>query len=131
MRPDLLSPCTHWLLAAACLAGLPAACRAADWPQFLGPNRDGTSAETGLLTTWKGGGPTVAWEYPLGAGWAGPIVAGNRVYLMHRISSQEVLDCLDAATGRRIWRSESTTSYQDDFGFDDGPRAIPLMAGSF
>src|SRR4051812_5031930 len=105
MRTGFVSPTRHWLLAGACLAFPMVTARAADWPQFLGPNRDGTSAETGLTTSWKTGGPAVAWEYPLGAGWSGPIAVGGRVYVTHRIRDQEILDCLEAATGRRVWLS--------------------------
>ena len=130
MRLGFSAPPRHWLLAGACLTLPMVTARAADWPQFLGPNRDGTSAETCLTTSWKTGGPAVAWEYPLGAGWAGPVVVGRRVYVAHRIGDQAILDCLEAANGRRVWRSEAATTYRDDFGFDEGPRATPLMAGS-
>jgi outer membrane protein assembly factor BamB len=101
---------------------------AADWPQHLGPNRDGHSPETGLLRTWPKGGPKVLWQREVGTGWAGPAVAGDRLILFHRVRAEEVVECLDPATGKGRWRATYPTAYVDDFGFDDGPRVTPLVA---
>lgn len=101
---------------------------AADWPQHLGPNRDGHSPETGLLRTWPKDGPTQVWKKDLGHGWAGPAVAGERLIIFHRVGDEEVIDCLDPATGKERWKSAYRTRYIDDFSFDDGPRATPLIA---
>src|SRR5258708_6861967 len=57
---------------------------AADWPQWLGPERDGVWRETGLLDKFPAGGPRVIWRSPLGTGYSGPAVAGGRVYVMDR-----------------------------------------------
>lgn len=102
---------------------------AADWPQFLGPNRDGHSAETGLNWAWPKGGPPVIWKLDVGSGWAGPVVAGDRLILFHRVGDDEVVACLDPATGKERWKFTYRTKYRDDFGFDNGPRATPLIAG--
>ena len=58
---------------------------AADWPQWLGPNRNGSSPEKGLLTTWPKDGPKVRWRTPIGAGYSGPAVAAGRVYVTDRV----------------------------------------------
>lgn len=100
----------------------------ADWPQFLGPTRNGVSAETGLTTSWPAGRPTVLWQKEVGAGFSGPAVAGGRLVLFHRQGDQEIIECLDARTGKGQWKLDYPTHYQDDFGFDDGPRATPLLA---
>lgn len=100
-----------------------------DWPQFLGPGRDGHSPETGLNRDWAKAPPVVAWKRDVGTGWAGPVVAGGRLILFHRIEGNEVVACLDAATGQEKWTFDYPTRYRDDFGFDDGPRATPLVAG--
>src|SRR5262249_42474646 len=72
---------TRWLfcflLAACCL--LPAALRADDWPQWLGPNRDGVWRETGLIEKFPAGGPPIVWRKPVAGGFAGPAVADGRV----------------------------------------------------
>lgn len=100
---------------------------AADWPQILGPDRNGQSAETKLNWDWKNKPPVVAWSKDVGHGWAGVPVVGNQAYLFHRIGDDEILESLDAKTGQRTWRFAYTTRYQDDFGFDDGPRATPVI----
>jgi outer membrane protein assembly factor BamB len=101
---------------------------AADWPQLLGPARDGHSDETALNWTWPKEGPPIAWSKDIGTGWAGPVVAGGRLYLFHRVRNDEVLACFDPAAGKRYWTSAYETTYRDDFGFDDGPRATPTVA---
>jgi outer membrane protein assembly factor BamB len=103
--------------------------RAADWPQLYGPARDGHSAETKLNWNWPKDGPKVLWALDVGSGWAGPVVAGGRLVLFHRVGDEEVVWCLDPATGKEKWKRAYPTKYRDDFGFDDGPRATPTIAG--
>ena len=100
---------------------------AQDWPQFLGPGRDGRYTGPPLAESWPGGGPTQLWSRPVGAGFAGPVVAGGRVILFHRRGGREVVEALDAATGDTVWRYDYPTSYRDDFGFDEGPRSVPVV----
>src|SRR5260370_5350193 len=73
---------------------------AADWPQFLGPTRNGISTETGLLRSWPKEGPPVLWEREIGAGVSGPVVSGARLILFHRVEADEAVACLDAGTGK-------------------------------
>jgi outer membrane protein assembly factor BamB len=101
---------------------------AADWPQFLGPNRNGTYAGPPLLETWGPSGPKVVWRKQVGQAFAGPVVVQNRVLLFHRVGNEEVLESLDAKTGAATWRYAYPTTYRDDFGFDEGPRAVPVVA---
>lgn len=108
---------------------LPLALVAADWPQFHGPNRDNHSGETGLNWTWPAGGPPVAWERPVGQGWAGPVVAAGKLVLFHRAGDEEKVEALDPATGKGVWSFGYRAKYRDDFGFDEGPRATPAVAG--
>lgn len=115
------------VLAAAGLGPPPAG--AGDWPQYLGPNRDGTSAEAGLARAWPPTGPPVAWAKDVGPGFAGVAVAGGKVFLFHRVGGDEVVRQLDAGTGAEGWAFAYPTKYVDDFGFDPGPRATPLVAG--
>jgi outer membrane protein assembly factor BamB len=101
-----------------------------DWPQLLGPARDGHSAETGLNWKWPKDGPKVLWKLDAGAGWAGPVVAGERLIFFQRVGDEEVVLCLDPATGKERWKHGYPTKYRDDFNFDDGPRATPTVAGA-
>ncbi len=103
--------------------------RAGDWPQFLGPNRDGISAETGLVKTWPKKGPPVLWKKDVGEGFSGPVLAGNKLILFHRLGDQEVVECLNATDGKAHWKYQYPTSYADGLGKGDGPRSTPVMAG--
>jgi outer membrane protein assembly factor BamB len=99
-----------------------------DWPQFLGPARNGSYAGPPLAEAWGAAGPKVLWRKQVGQGFAGPAVVGNRVILFHRVGNEEVVESLDAASGNSIWRYAYRTTYRDDFGFDEGPRAVPVVA---
>jgi outer membrane protein assembly factor BamB len=102
---------------------------AADWPQLFGPTHDGVCAETNLALPWPKDGPRIAWERAVGAGFSGPVVAGERLILFHRVDDNEVVECLNPATGKGRWKYSYATAYRDDFGFDEGPRATPVIAG--
>lgn len=102
---------------------------AADWPQLHGPARDGHSPETKLNWNWPKDGPKVAWMRDAGAGWAGPVVVDERVVFFHRVGDEEILLCLDPATGKEKWKYAYPTKYKDDFNFDNGPRATPTISG--
>src|SRR6188768_2280321 len=56
-----------------------------DWPQWLGPQRDGIWRETGILTSFPKAGPKVLWRVPIGGGYAGPAVANGLVYVTDRV----------------------------------------------
>lgn len=121
-----------WALLSALLyaAGLEAIAdgNASDWPQFLGPTRNGVYGGTNLANTWPKEGPPRVWQIKVGHGFSGPVVSAGRLILFHRIDDRATVDCLDSLTGKSIWRQEYRTDYVDDFGFDDGPRATPAVA---
>ena len=79
---------------------------AEDWPQFLGPNRDGVYAGPALADSWPEDGPARVWTKRVGQGFAGPVVADGRLILFHRIRNLEVIEALDALTGRTQWNHE-------------------------
>ena len=108
---------------------LPVSLFAVDWPQFLGPDRNGIYSGPELNEKWPSSGPRVVWRKQVGAGLAGPVVAQNRLILFHRVDDSEVVESLDARTGSAQWRHAYPTTYRDDFGFDEGPRAVPVVAG--
>jgi outer membrane protein assembly factor BamB len=99
-----------------------------DWPQFLGPQRNGVYSGPPLATKWPAGGPRKVWQQSIGTGFAGPVVAGDRLILFHRVRDEEVVDAFDARTGSPRWHYAYRTMYRDDFGFDEGPRAVPVVA---
>ncbi len=117
--------------------------RADDWPQWLGPNRDGIWRESGLLERFPPGGPPVRWRTAIGAGYSGPVVAGNRVYLTDRLvvpapaepgGSQPVPSrgfervlCFDDADGKLVWEQKYECRYT--VSYPAGPRVAPLVNG--
>jgi outer membrane protein assembly factor BamB len=126
----------------AVLAG-PAA--AADWPQWMGPNRDGVWAETGILDSFPEKGPKELWRIPIGGGFTGPAVANGKVYVADKINKEGAKDpsnqfdtttkvasiervlCLDAKTGKEIWKHEYDCDYT--ISYRAGPRCTPTVSG--
>jgi len=100
---------------------------AGDWPQFLGPTRNGISPGTDLVPTFPPGGPKILWQKDVGQGFSGPVISDGKLILFHRVDDKETVECLDPKTGNRLWLSDYPTHYQDDFGFDEGPRATPTI----
>ncbi|MBI2188712.1 MAG: PQQ-like beta-propeller repeat protein [Acidobacteria bacterium] len=119
------------LLRALLVLAIAASARVAaeDWPQFLGPERNGVYRGPALAESWGPQGPRVVWRRQVGAGFAGPAVVQGRVILFHRVGTEEVVESLDARTGSTQWRYGYPTTYRDDFGFDEGPRAVPVVSG--
>ena len=130
MRRTLLASVTLCGLVAVASrpTGLVARAAAPDWPQILGPDRNGIYTGPPLAAAWPKTGPRKVWERPVGAGFAGPVVAGGSVIVFHRIANQEIVDALDAKTGEPRWHFAYPTTYRDDFGFDEGPRSVPVVA---
>src|SRR2546430_5001695 len=93
------------------------AARAQDWPQFLGPTRNGVADTKQLADSWPAAGPTILWQKNVGAGWSGPVVSKSKLILFHRVGDKETVECFDAATGKPIWSGDYPTNYRDDFGF--------------
>jgi outer membrane protein assembly factor BamB len=102
--------------------------QAEDWPQFLGPRRNGTSADP-LGKSWSKQGPPTIWQRKVGEGFSGPVVAGGKLILFHRVDDTETVEALDAATGKELWKGSYPTAYRDDFARGDGPRSTPAVAG--
>lgn len=101
----------------------------ADWPQFLGPSRDGVYPGSNVASTLGEGGPRAVWKREAGEGFSGPVIARGRLILFHRQGDREVVECLDAETGAEKWSRGHATGYRDAYGAeDDGPRATPAIA---
>src|SRR5207244_1574475 len=83
---------------------------AADWPQFLGPTRDGHSPETVLAREWTAAGPAKLWDAEIGAGFSGPVVSNGKVLLFHRVDDEDGLQCWSVADGKLLWKFGVATS---------------------
>ena len=79
---------------------------ASDWPSWRGPNQDGSSSETGLVSSWSLEGDNLLWKADF-IGRSTPIVLNNRVYVIGRvgvdITEQERVACFDTKTGKMLW----------------------------
>ena len=99
---------------------------AADWFQYLGPDRNGVSQESGLLTSWPAAGPKRVWQVAGGVGMSGIAISDASLYtLVQRDGKQWVL-ALETATGKTRWQSAVSSAFKNQMG--DGPRATPLVA---
>jgi outer membrane protein assembly factor BamB len=115
---------------------------AADWPQWLGPDRDGVWKEDGVIAALPKDGPKVLWRKPIHPGYTGPAVAGGRVFVTDFVKkpvdpmapkgggqpgTERVL-CLDFKTGETVWTHEYDTTYKK-VDRPMGPRATPVVEG--
>jgi outer membrane protein assembly factor BamB len=115
-----------------------------DWPQWMGPQRDGVWRETGIVEKLPTNGPSVLWRTKVNRGYCGPAVVGDRLYMLDRqqgspperkpgertlpiIPGNERVLCLDATTGKKIWEYAYDCPYR--IAYPSGPRATPLVAG--
>ena len=105
-------------------------CAGEDWPRFLGPRGNNTSAETGLLDRWPTNGPPLLWERQVGSGYGAPSVLGQTVVLHHRVEDEEIVESFDANTGKSLWRYRAPTRFIDPFGYNNGPRCTPLLTSN-
>jgi outer membrane protein assembly factor BamB len=103
------------------------AAQAADWPQFLGPNRNGISAETGLIETWPADGPKEVWRVPGGVGMSGLAIKEGKLLTLVQREGQQWVVAHDAKTGKELWQSPLGSEYENQMG--NGPRATPTIAG--
>jgi len=107
---------------------LSAEIRGADWPTFLGTNRDGISPDTGLLKQWPPEGPALLWKNEtIGSGWSSVAIANGLVYTTGNEGENQMLLCLDDKTGKEKWRAaQGPKSSHNKYG---GARATPTVDG--
>jgi outer membrane protein assembly factor BamB len=111
----------------AALAILSTSAFADDWPEFMGPRRDQTSTETGLLDTFPKSGPKLVFEKQVGTGYSAPSIRGEIMVVHHRIGDQEIVEACSATTGATLWKHEYPSAFRDPFGYNNGPRCAPLL----
>ena len=120
----------RWFAIAA-LSVFPATALADDWPQWRGPNRDGKSKETGLLTQWPEGGPKLAWQTKdLGKGYSTPSIAKGRIYLIGSPDEKnEHIIALDEKSGTVVWNMPLGKVGKNNGPQYPGPRSTPTVDG--
>ncbi len=100
---------------------------AADWPQYLGPARNSTSPEKGLLRSWPQKGLEVLWTVPVGIGFGGPVIKDGKVYLLDRDDKVgDNLRCFDLSSGKELWNFAYDAPGRVMF---PGSRSVPIVDG--
>lgn len=102
--------------------------RAADWPQWRGPELNGISKETGWSVQWPAGGPKVLWKAKVGTGFSSFAVAKGRVYTMGNTADTDMVTCFKADTGDVIWK-HSYPQPLEPKNYEGGPNATPTVDG--
>jgi outer membrane protein assembly factor BamB len=97
-----------------------------DFPQFLGPQRNGVLANVSLETDWQINLPIELWRVPVGAGWSAFSVVGNRAVTMEQYGNEEAVTCRELETGKLIWSSVINGRHENVLG-GIGPRATPTI----
>jgi len=114
----------------ALLAHGTVALAAHDWPQWRGPNRDGRSAETGLLKQWPAGGPKLLWKATgLGGGYSSIVTSGDRLFTMGDRGDESFIVGLNRADGKPLWSTKVGQAGAPGWGGYAGPRCTPATDG--
>ena len=101
----------------------------ADWNDFLGPERNSKSQEKIDIVPWGNTGPPVVWHKKIGTSYGAPTIADGRLFIFARHGDMARLTCMESDTGTELWRFEYPTDYEDMYGYNNGPRACPVVDG--
>ncbi|MBP85446.1 MAG: alcohol dehydrogenase [Planctomycetaceae bacterium] len=112
--------------AAACLLNCHSLAVAADWPQFLGPNRNGISQEKNLLGSWPTDGPKEVWRIEGGVGMSALTISDGRLVTLVQRSGKQFVLAIDAKTSKPAWQTAVAPAYKNQMG--DGPRGAPAIS---
>ncbi|QDU10795.1 PQQ-binding-like beta-propeller repeat protein [Gimesia aquarii] len=115
---------------------------AEDWPQWLGPDRASIWTASNIVESFPESGLEVKWRTPVGLGYSGPAVVGDKVYVMdylkqageivnnpggtNKLEGEERVLCLSADTGKLLWKHSYNCPY--DISYAAGPRCTPTVA---
>ncbi len=107
---------------------LPMGHGAADFPQFLGPDRNGILGTPRLDRDWSIKPPVLRWKREIGSAWSAFSVAGGRAITQEQRGNNELVVCYDLATGKPLWSHSDPARYDTTIA-GIGPRATPTIAG--
>ena len=99
----------------------------AQWPQFLGMQRDGVSAEKGLLTKWPARGPKEVFRVSGGVGMSGIAISQSRLVTLIQQDEKQFVVALESHTGKSMWQTKVAPAYKNGMG--NGPRGTPTIVG--
>jgi len=108
-----------------------ATAHAFDWPQILGPERNGIAPRgEKLAEQWPQSGPLTVWEVEVGHAYSGVVVADGLCFVFQRDKGKEFVSALDAMTGKEVWKSAGDVStFYPQVGGGDGPLCVPIVTG--
>lgn len=99
------------------------------WPQYMGPNRDGSVSASGIIKNKVQ--LDRLWMEPLGSGFSGIAVGGGRLYVMHSSGEDDAMSCLDAQTGKVIWSFAYGPAFPKVGSSEPGPLSTPVLDGRY
>ncbi len=105
----------------------PAVVASADYPAYLGSERQGVIKGIELERDWSAHPPQELWRQPIGLGWSAFAIAGSRAITQERRGQGELVVCYELATGRVLWAYTNLVHFNEPMG-GDGPRATPTIA---
>ncbi|MFO7900435.1 MAG: PQQ-binding-like beta-propeller repeat protein [Planctomycetota bacterium] len=103
--------------------------RAADWPQWLGPDRSAVLPEGALPERFPEGGLKPVWKAECSVGCSTPVVSGGRVVIMDRVDDTERILCFSRDGGKRLWTVEYAETYRAGGKWGSGARCTPATDG--
>ena len=102
---------------------------AQDWTQWRGITRDGKVTGFKAPAAWPTE-LTQVWKINVGWGDGTPVLSGGKLYLLTRQGTDEVILCLDAATGKELWKNSYAAAAVagPSASAHPGPRSTPAIS---
>lgn len=102
----------------------------ATWPNWMGPDHNGISQQTGWSTKWPPGGLPIGWSKQIGIGFSSVAIAAGRLFTMGHTTGQESIYCLKTESGETVWSFSYPSPLVANL-HDGGPGATPTLDGQF
>lgn len=113
------------------VSALSAQVRAGEWPQILGPQRNGQATlAKPLASDWDEARPKILWRVPVSSGYSGAAIARGQAFLFDRSAERERVTAVDMTSGQQRWQTHWPATYSSSIDPDSGPRAIPTVIGT-
>lgn len=119
-----------WIVAGGALQLGSPRLEAGDWPQILGPQRNGMAQQERLADRWAENEPTTLWQRKIGRGYAGAAITGDRAVIFSREGAEEIVEGLELSSGKSLWKTAFKARFVGQiFPEEDGPLCVPLIHG--